>query len=147
MLASWLHVLPTLPGPSFLEDFPMGQEERPRVPRLLAEHQLTTPLARPGIPYLSSGLKGVESGVLKLRLDCSSLEGNLTVAPQLLDSAGEQRPFLELKTRPNGLEQPGPGVSGPLGQSRDPLMLSARPLCRLPGAGMAGLILQPEGTG
>ena len=135
----------TLPGPLSLRIFRWGGRRRGRGSRvLLTEHRLTTP-GWHALTLPSSGLKREESGVLKLRLDCSPREGNCTVAPQLLDTAGEQRPFLELKTRP---KWPGAGRA----RRRTPSCEPATPLCcrrdhyvDFQELGWRDWILQPEG--
>ncbi|XP_045685532.1 inhibin beta E chain [Phyllostomus hastatus] len=102
----WLHVLPTLPGTLYLRIFRWSLRRRHRGSlAFLAEHQITTP-GWHALILPSSGLRGEESPVLRLQLDCRPLEGNSTAAGQaqrLLDTEGNQRPFLELKIRPSEL--------------------------------------------
>ncbi|KAB0400980.1 hypothetical protein E2I00_004059, partial [Balaenoptera physalus] len=115
--------------------------------RLWLHHQLTTP-GWHALTLPSSGLRHEESGVLKLQLDCRPLEGNSTAAPQtqqLLDTEGEQRPFLELKTRP---KEPGAGRA----RRRTPSCEPETPLCcrrdhyvDFQELGWRDWILQPEG--
>ncbi|XP_029062372.1 inhibin beta E chain [Monodon monoceros] len=144
----WLHVLPTLPGTLSLRIFRWGPRRRRRGSHvLLAEHQLTAP-GWHALTLPSSGLRHEESGVLRLQLDCRPLEGNSTAAPQtqqLLDTAGEQRPFLELKTRP---KEPGAGRA----RRRTPSCEPETPLCcrrdhyvDFQELGWRDWILQPEG--
>ncbi|KAJ8786778.1 hypothetical protein J1605_023436 [Eschrichtius robustus] len=144
----WLHVLPTLPSTLSLRIFRWGPRRRRRGSHvLLAEHQLTTP-GWHALTLPSSGLRHEESGVLKLQLDCRPLEGNSTAAPQtqqLLDTEGEQRPFLELKTRP---KEPGAGRA----RRRTPSCEPETPLCcrrdhyvDFQELGWRDWILQPEG--
>lgn len=102
-------------------------------------HALTLP---------SSGLRGEESGVLKLQLDCRPLEDNSTAARQprqLLDMVGDRRPFLELKIRPS---EPGAGRA----RRRTPTCEPETPLCcrrdhyvDFQELGWRDWILQPEG--
>lgn len=144
----WLHVLPTLPGTLYVKIFHWGLRRKHQGSRtLLAEHQMTTPgwhaLALP-----SSGLRGEESGVLKLQLDCRPLEGNNSAARpprRLLDTTGDQRPFLELKIQPN---EPGAGRT----RRRTPTCEPETPLCcrrdhyvDFQELGWRDWILQPEG--
>ncbi|KAI5935030.1 Inhibin beta E chain [Manis javanica] len=144
----WLHVLPTLPGTLYVKIFHWGLRRKHQGSHtLLAEHQMTTPgwhaLALP-----SSGLRGEESGVLKLQLDCRPLEGNNSAARpprRLLDTTGDQRPFLELKIQPN---EPGAGRT----RRRTPTCEPETPLCcrrdhyvDFQELGWRDWILQPEG--
>ncbi|KAK2493081.1 hypothetical protein MC885_000221, partial [Smutsia gigantea] len=144
----WLHVLPTLPGTLYVRIFHWGPRRRRQGSHtLLAEHQMTTPgwhaLALP-----SSGLRGEESGVLRLQLDCRPLEGNNSAARppwRLLDTMGDQRPFLELKIQPN---EPGAGRT----RRRTPTCEPETPLCcrrdhyvDFQELGWRDWILQPEG--
>ncbi|XP_004429360.1 PREDICTED: inhibin beta E chain [Ceratotherium simum simum] len=144
----WLHVLPTLPDSLYLKIFRWGPRRRRRRSRaLLAEHQMTTP-GWHALTLPSSGLRGEESGVLKLQLDCRPLEGNSTAARQprrFLDTAGNQQPFLELKIRPN---EPGAARA----KRRTPTCEPETPLCcrrdhyvDFQELGWRDWILQPEG--
>ncbi|GAB5573963.1 inhibin beta E chain [Prionailurus iriomotensis] len=100
-------------------------------------HALTLP---------SSGLRGEASAVLKLQLDCRLPGGNATAAPQwLVDTAGDERPFLELKIWPKG---PGAGRT----RRRTPTCEPETPLCcrrdhyvDFRELGWRDWILQPEG--
>lgn len=144
----WLHVLPTLPGTLYLRIFRWGPRRKHRGSRaLLAEHRMTTP-GWHALTLPSSGLRGDESRVLKLQLDCRPLEGNSTTAGQprrLLDTAGDQRPFLELKIQPN---EPGTGRARRRTLTCEP----ETPLCcrrdyyvDFQELGWQDWILQPEG--
>ncbi|XP_023613727.1 LOW QUALITY PROTEIN: inhibin beta E chain [Myotis lucifugus] len=144
----WLHVLPTLPGTLHLKIFRWGTRRRHRGSgTFLAEHHVTSP-GWHALTLPSSGLRGEESRVLRLQLDCSPLEGNSTAAGQaqrLLDTEGNQRPFLELKTRPN--EQGAGRV-----RRRTPTCEPETPLCcrrdhyvDFQELGWRDWILQPEG--
>lgn len=144
----WLHVLRTLPGTFYLRIFRWGPRRRRRGSRvLLAEHQITTS-GWHALTLPSSGLRGKESGVLKLQLDCRPLEGNSTVTGPLrwlLDTAGHQQPFLELKIRVN---EPGAGRA----RRRTPTCEPETPLCcrrdhyvDFQELGWRDWILQPEG--
>ncbi|XP_037704084.1 inhibin beta E chain [Choloepus didactylus] len=142
----WLHVLHTLPGTLYLRIF-RWRPRRRRRGTLLAEHQMTTP-GWHALTLPSSGLRAGESGILKLQLDCRPLEGNGTaVRPGqwLVDIAGEQRPFLELKIRAS---EPGTGRA----RRRTPTCEPATPLCcrrdhyvDFQELGWRDWILQPEG--
>ncbi|KAM4882305.1 inhibin beta E chain isoform 3-T6 [Thomomys bottae] len=105
----WLHVLPKLPGTLYLRIFQWSPRRRRRGSRtLLAEHQMTTP-GWHALTLPPGGLRGEESGILKLQLDCRPLEDNSTAAGQstrFLDTIGKQGPFLELKM---GASEPEPG--------------------------------------
>ncbi|XP_006750748.1 inhibin beta E chain [Leptonychotes weddellii] len=144
----WLHVFPTLPGTLYLRIFrwsPGSGHQGSRT--LLAEHQTTAP-GWHALTLPSSGLRGEESPVLKLQLNCRLLEGNTTSAQQprqLLDTAGDQRPFLELKIRPS---EPGAGRA----RRRTPTCEPETPLCcrrdhyvDFQELGWRDWILQPEG--
>ncbi|XP_019598020.2 inhibin beta E chain [Rhinolophus sinicus] len=143
----WLHVLPTLPGTLYLRIFRCGPRRKHRSRALLAEHHMTTP-GWHALTLPSSGLRGDESRVLKLQLDCRPLEGNSTTAGQprrLLDTAGDQRPFLELKIQPN---EPGTGRARRRTLTCEP----ETPLCcrqdyyvDFQELGWQDWILQPEG--
>ncbi|XP_008575612.1 PREDICTED: inhibin beta E chain [Galeopterus variegatus] len=144
----WLHVLPTLPYTLYLRIFQWGPKRRHRGSRaLLAEHLVTT-RGWHALTLPSSGLRGDESGVLKLQLDCRLLEVNSTVAGQprrLLDTAGHQQPFLELKIR---AKEPGAGRA----RRRTPTCEPETPLCcrrdhyvDFQELGWRDWILQPEG--
>ncbi|XP_045645911.1 inhibin beta E chain [Ursus americanus] len=144
----WLHVLPTLPGTLHLRIFRRSPRRRHQGSRtLLAEHQMTVP-GWHALTLPSSGLRAEESAVLKLQLNCRLLEGNSTCAQQplrLLDTAGDQRPFLELKIRPN---EPGAGRA----RRRTPTCEPETPLCcrrdhyvDFQELGWRDWILQPEG--
>ncbi|XP_011381155.1 inhibin beta E chain [Pteropus medius] len=144
----WLHVLPTLPGTLYLRIFRWSPRRKRRGSRtLLAEHQMTGP-GWHALTLPSSGLKGEESHVLKLQLDCRRLESNGTNAQQpqrLLDTVGDQRPFLELKIQPN---EPGAGRTKRRTLTCEP----ETPLCcrrdhyvDFQELGWQDWILQPEG--
>ncbi|XP_044082862.1 inhibin beta E chain [Neovison vison] len=144
----WLHVLPTLPGTLSLRIFRWSPRSRhPGSRKLLAEHQMTAP-GWHALTLPPSGLRAEESTVLKLQLNCGRLEGNATSAQQplrLLDTAGDQRPFLELKIRPN---EPGAGRA----RRRTPTCEPETPLCcrrdhyvDFQELGWQDWILQPEG--
>ncbi|KAG8514150.1 Inhibin beta C chain, partial [Galemys pyrenaicus] len=142
----WLHVLPSLPGTLYLRIFRWGPRgRRPGSQGLLAEHQMTAP-GWHALPLPSSGLRSEESGVLRLQLDCSPLDSNHTAqAQQLLDTAGDRRPFLELKVRP---KEPGAGRA----RRRTPTCDPETPLCcrrdhyvDFQELGWQDWILQPEG--
>ncbi|XP_003906698.2 inhibin beta E chain [Papio anubis] len=145
----WLHMLPTLPGTLCLRIFRWGPRRRHQGSRtLLAEHHITN-LGWHALTLPSSGLRGEKSGVLKLQLDCRPLEGNnstVTGQPRrLLDTAGHQQPFLELKIRAN---EPGAGRA----RRRTPTCEPATPLCcrrdhyiDFQELGWRDWILQPEG--
>uniref|UniRef100_A0A7N9DHM2 Inhibin subunit beta E n=1 Tax=Macaca fascicularis TaxID=9541 RepID=A0A7N9DHM2_MACFA len=145
----WLHMLPTLPGTLCLRIFRWGPRRRHQRSRtLLAEHHITN-LGWHALTLPSSGLRGEKSGVLKLQLDCRPLEGNnstVTGQPRrLLDTAGHQQPFLELKIRAN---EPGAGRA----RRRTPTCEPATPLCcrrdhyvDFQELGWQDWILQPEG--
>ncbi|XP_049737536.1 inhibin beta E chain [Elephas maximus indicus] len=144
----WLYVLPTLPGTLYLRIIRWNTRRRRRGSRtLLAEHQMNSP-GWHALTLPSSGLRGEESGVLKLQLDCRPLEGNSTaVRPQqrFLDAQGDQRPFLELKIRTN---EPGAGRA----RRRTPTCEPETPLCcrrdhyvDFQDLGWRDWILQPEG--
>ncbi|XP_001488840.1 inhibin beta E chain [Equus caballus] len=144
----WLHALPTLPGALYLRIFQCGPRRRRQGSRaLLAEHQMKTP-GWHALTLPSSGLRGEESGVLKLQLDCRPLEDNSTAARQprqLLDMVGDRRPFLELKIRPS---EPGAGRA----RRRTPTCEPETPLCcrrdhyvDFQELGWRDWILQPEG--
>jgi inhibin beta len=144
----WLHMLPTLPGTLYLRIFRRDPRRRGRGSRtLLAEHQVTTS-GWHALTLPSSGLTGEESSILKLQLDCRPLQGNSTVAGlrrRLLYTAGQQRPFLELKI---GANRPGVGRS----RRRTPTCEPDNPLCcrrdhyvDFQDLGWRDWILQPEG--
>ncbi|XP_008059024.1 inhibin beta E chain [Carlito syrichta] len=147
----WLHMLPSLPGTLSLRIFRQGpRRRRPgsrRSRTLLAEHRMTTP-GWHALTLPSSGLRAEESGVLRLQLNCGPLEGNGTVAGQprrLLDTAGHQRPFLELKIWAN---EAGTGRA----RRRTPTCEPETPLCcrrdhyvDFQELGWRDWILQPEG--
>uniref|UniRef100_H0WRK3 Inhibin subunit beta E n=2 Tax=Otolemur garnettii TaxID=30611 RepID=H0WRK3_OTOGA len=145
----WLHVLPTLPSTLYLRISRWDSRRRHhRGSRtFLADHQMTTP-GWHALTLPSSGLRGEESGVLKLQLDCRPLEDNSTVAEPLrwlLDTAGHHRPFLELKIRAN---DPGAGRA----RRRTPTCEPGNPLCcrrdhyvDFQELGWRDWILQPEG--
>lgn len=144
----WLHVLPALPGTLYLRIFRWSPRRRRRGSRtLLAEHQITGP-GWHALTLPSSGLRGEEPRFLKLQLDCRRLEGNSTNAQQpqwLLDTVGDQRPFLELKIQPN---EPGAGRAKRRTLTCEP----ETPLCcrrdhyvDFQELGWQDWILQPEG--
>lgn len=144
----WLHVLPTLPGTLSLRVFRWSPRSwHPASRRLLAKHQMTAP-GWHALTLPPSGLRAKESTVLKLRLNFGRLEGNATSAQQplrLLDTAGDQRPFLELKIRPT---EPGAGRA----RRRTPTCEPETPLCcrrdhyvDFQELGWRDWILQPEG--
>nr|XP_004650070.1 inhibin beta E chain [Jaculus jaculus] len=144
----WLHALPSLPGALHLRIFRCGARRRCRGSRaLLAEHQVTTP-GWHALTLPSSGLRGEDSAVLKLQLDCRPLEDNSTVVGQPrrpLDTVGHQRPFLELQM---GASEPGPGRT----KRRTPTCEPETPLCcrrdhyvDFQELGWRDWILQPEG--
>ncbi|XP_055973490.1 inhibin beta E chain [Sorex fumeus] len=144
----WLHVAPTRPGTFRLRLFRWGPRRRhPGSRVLLAEH----PMSSPGWQALAlppSGLRAEASGVLRLQVDCRSADGNRTAlprAPRLLDTAGERRPFLELRIRPR---EPGAGRA----RRRTPTCEPEAPLCcrrdhyvDFQELGWRDWILQPEG--
>ncbi|KAM6215732.1 inhibin beta E chain [Rhynchocyon petersi] len=144
----WLHVLPTLPGTLNLKIFRWSPRRRRRGARtLVAEHQMTGP-GWHALTLPSSGLRGEASGVLKLQLDCGSLEGNSTAAQsqqRLLDIVGDKRPFLELKIQAN---EPRVGRA----RRRTPTCEPETPLCcrrdhyvDFQELGWQDWILQPKG--
>ncbi|VFV33097.1 inhibin beta e chain-like [Lynx pardinus] len=142
----WLRVLPTFPGTLSLRTFRWNPGRRRRESRtLLAEHQMTTP-GWHALTLPSSGLRGEASAVLKLQLDCRLPGGNATAAPQwLVDTAGDERPFLELKIWSKG---PGAGRT----RRRTPTCEPETPLCcrrdhyvDFRELGWRDWILQPEG--
>ncbi|KAM6153651.1 inhibin beta E chain [Erethizon dorsatum] len=145
----WLHVLPTPPGTLHLRIFQWGPGRRRRgSPALLAEHQINAP-GWHALILPSGGLRGEESGIVKLQLDCRPLEDNSTAATgqlrQLLDTAGHHRPFLQLKIR---AYEPGAGRT----RRRTPTCGPETPLCcrrdyyvDFQELGWRDWILQPEG--
>ncbi|XP_005397430.1 PREDICTED: inhibin beta E chain [Chinchilla lanigera] len=145
----WLHVLPARPGPLHLRIFQRGPGGRHGgSPALLAEHQINAP-GWHALILPSGGLRGEESGLVKLQLDCRPLEDNSTAAAgqprQLLDAAGHYRPFLQLKIRAHG---PGAGRT----RRRTPTCEPETPLCcrrdyyvDFQELGWRDWILQPEG--
>lgn len=145
----WLHVSPTSPGTLNLKIFRWSPRRRHRGSRtLLGEHQMSLP-GWQALTLPPSGLRGERSGVLKLQLDCRPLKGNRTAAGpprrRLLDMAGHQRPFLELKMRAN---EPGAGRA----RRRTPTCEPETPLCcrrdhyvDFQELGWRDWILQPEG--
>ncbi|KFO24539.1 Inhibin beta E chain [Fukomys damarensis] len=145
----WLHVLPTLPGTLHLKIFQWGTRRRHRESHgLLVEHHITTP-GWHALILPSGGLRGEESGIVKLRLDCKPLEDNNTAATgqprQPLDTTEHHRPFLELKIRAN---EPGAGRT----KRRTPTCEPKTPLCcrrnyyvDFQELGWRDWILQPEG--
>ncbi|XP_007948213.1 inhibin beta E chain [Orycteropus afer afer] len=144
----WLHVLPNLPGTLYLRIIRWRPRRRRRGSRtLLAEHQMNTS-GWHALTLPSSGLKSEELSVLKLQLECRHQEGNSTIAPPpqwLIDTAGDQRPFLELKIRANDL---GTGRA----RRRTPSCEPETPLCcrrdyyvDFQELGWRDWILQPEG--
>ncbi|KAM4882303.1 inhibin beta E chain isoform 1-T1 [Thomomys bottae] len=144
----WLHVLPKLPGTLYLRIFQWSPRRRRRGSRtLLAEHQMTTP-GWHALTLPPGGLRGEESGILKLQLDCRPLEDNSTAAGQstrFLDTIGKQGPFLELKM---GASEPGTSRA----RRRTPTCDPNTPLCcrrdhyvHFQDLGWRDWILQPDG--
>ncbi|KAM5174277.1 inhibin beta E chain [Callospermophilus lateralis] len=144
----WLHVLRTFPGTLYLRIFRWGPRRKHRGSRtLLAEQQITTP-GWHALTLPSSGLRGEESAVLKLQLNCRSLEGNKTITGPLrwlLDTTGHQQPFLELKIH---VKEPEAGRA----KRRTPTCEPETPLCcrrdhyvDFQELGWRDWILQPEG--
>lgn len=143
----WLHVLPTLPATLHLRIFRRGPRSRRHRHRpLLAQHRVTAP-GWHALTLPSSGLWDEQPGVLKLQLDCS-LEGNSTAFLQplpLLDMAGDQRPFLELKTRPSGSRAGRVKRRKPTCESETPLCCRRDHYVDFRELGWRDWILQPEG--
>ncbi|KAM5288896.1 inhibin beta E chain [Ctenodactylus gundi] len=145
----WLHVLPPLPGTLNLKIFRWSpKKSRPGPRALLVQHQVTTP-GWHALTLPSSGLRSEDSSVLKLHLHCRNLESNSTAAGgrprQVLDMAGQQRPFLELKIQAN---EPEAGRA----RRRTPTCEPDTPLCcrrdyyvNFQELGWRDWILQPEG--
>uniref|UniRef100_A0A286XI29 Inhibin subunit beta E n=2 Tax=Cavia porcellus TaxID=10141 RepID=A0A286XI29_CAVPO len=146
----WLYVLPTPPsGTLHLRIFQWVPGRRRRGSfALLAEHQINSP-GWHALILPSSGLRGEQSGILKLQLDCRTLEDNSTAATgqlrQHLDTAGHHRPFLELKIQ---AYEPGAGRT----RRRTPTCELENPLCcrrnyyvDFQELGWRDWILQPEG--
>ncbi|XP_004647056.2 inhibin beta E chain [Octodon degus] len=145
----WLHVLPTPPGTLHLRIFQRSPGRRHgRLPALLAEHQINAP-GWHALILPSGGLRGEESGTVKLQLDCRPLKDNGTAAAgpprQRLDTAAYHRPFLELKIRPY---EPGAGRT----RRRTPICEPETLLCcrrdyyvDFQELGWRDWILQPEG--
>ncbi|XP_075407526.1 inhibin beta E chain [Tenrec ecaudatus] len=144
----WLHVGPVLPGPLYLRILWRSsgrRRQRSRTP--LAEHHIHTP-GWHALPLPSSGSRGEASGVLKLQLVCRLLHRNSTALPplqRLLGTAGDRRPFLELKIR---AKEPGAGRA----RRRTPTCEPETPLCcrrdhyvDFQELGWRDWILQPEG--
>ncbi|XP_066225489.1 inhibin beta E chain isoform X1 [Saccopteryx leptura] len=146
----WLHVRPTLPSTLYLRIFRLGTRRRHRAPRnFLAEHQITTP-GWHALTLPSSGLSGERSGVLRLQLECRPLEGNSTTAgqpllQQLLDTEGNQRPFLEFKIRPNELGASRARRRTPTCEPETPLCCKRDHYVDFQELGWRDWILQPEG--
>uniref|UniRef100_A0A8C6W386 Inhibin beta-E n=1 Tax=Nannospalax galili TaxID=1026970 RepID=A0A8C6W386_NANGA len=144
----WLHVLPSLPGTLYLRIFRYGTRRGYQGSRtLLAKHQMTT-TGWHALTLPSSGLKGEESGVLKLRLDYRPLESNSTVIGQsgpLLDMTGHQHPFLELKIGTNEPEAGRVRRRTPTCEPETPLCCRRDHYVDFQELGWRDWILQPEG--
>ncbi|XP_038170658.1 inhibin beta E chain [Arvicola amphibius] len=143
----WLHVPPSLPGTLYLRIFRCGTSRCRGSRTFLAEHQ-TTSSGWHALTLPSSGLRSEESGVVKLQLDYRPRDPNSTVSGlprRLLDTEGQQRPFLELKIRAN---EPRAGRA----RRRTPTCEPETPLCcrrdhyvDFQELGWRDWILQPEG--
>ncbi|XP_066114902.1 inhibin beta E chain [Saccopteryx bilineata] len=146
----WLHVRPTLPSTLYLRIFRLGTRRRHRAPcNFLAEHQITTP-GWHALTLPSSGLSGERSSVLRLQLECRPLEGNSTTAgqpllQQLLDTEGNQRPFLEFKIQPNELGASRARRRTPTCEPETPLCCKRDHYVDFQELGWRDWILQPEG--
>lgn len=145
----WLHVLPTLRGTLDLKIFRWGPRRRHRGSRaFLAEHAITSP-GWHALTLPSSGLRGEESRVLRLQLDCGPREGNSSTAagqpPRLLDTEGNQRPFLELQTRPNSQGAGRVRRRTPTCEPETPLCCRRDHYVDFQELGWRDWILQPEG--
>lgn len=143
----WLHVPPSLPGTLSLRIFRCGTRRCRGSRTFLAEHQATSS-GWHALTLPSSGLRSEDTGVVKLQLDYRPRDPNSTATGlprRLLDTEGQQRPFLELKIRAN---EPGAGRA----KRRTPTCEPETPLCcrrdhyvDFQELGWRDWILQPEG--
>ncbi|XP_055467942.1 inhibin beta E chain [Psammomys obesus] len=143
----WLHVPPSFPGTLYLRIFRCGTNRCRGSRTFLAEHRRTSS-GWHALTLPSSGLRAEGSGVVKLQLNYRPLELRSTVAGlprRLVDTDGQQRPFLELKIR---AKEPGAGRA----RRRIPSCEAETPLCcrrdhyvDFQELGWRDWILQPEG--
>ncbi|XP_006897733.1 PREDICTED: inhibin beta E chain [Elephantulus edwardii] len=144
----WLHVLPTFPdilNLRIIRWIPRRRRQGSRT--VLAEHQMNTP-GWHALTLPSSGLRGEASGVLKLRLDCGSLEGNNTAAQswsRILNTVGDKRPFLELKIRAKERRVGRARRRTPTCEPETPLCCRRDHYVDFQELGWQDWILQPEG--